>query len=74
MAPAVLEEAYQFGLSRNSHMSFAFDDAKVREKYVLSLNTLLHCVVQRSAHWDWDGGNILMLSHIFSRFNVGLNT
>lgn len=33
VAPAVLEEAHQFGLTRNSHMSFAFDDAKVREKY-----------------------------------------
>lgn len=33
VAPAVLEEAHQFGLTRNSHMSFAFDDAKVRERY-----------------------------------------
>lgn len=29
----MLQNAYQFGLTRNSHMSFAFDDAKVREKY-----------------------------------------
>uniref|UniRef100_A0A3Q3VVE3 Basement membrane-specific heparan sulfate proteoglycan core protein n=1 Tax=Mola mola TaxID=94237 RepID=A0A3Q3VVE3_MOLML len=35
VAPTVLEEAYQFGLSRNSHMTFAFDDAKVREKLIL---------------------------------------
>lgn len=33
VAPPVLENAYQFGLTRNTHMSFAFDDAKVREKY-----------------------------------------
>uniref|UniRef100_A0AAQ4RFF4 Basement membrane-specific heparan sulfate proteoglycan core protein n=1 Tax=Gasterosteus aculeatus aculeatus TaxID=481459 RepID=A0AAQ4RFF4_GASAC len=30
-APTVLDNAYQFGLTRNSHMKFAFDDAKVRE-------------------------------------------
>ncbi|KAJ0026671.1 hypothetical protein NQD34_017671 [Periophthalmus magnuspinnatus] len=29
VAPTALEQAYQFGLSRNSHMSFSFDDAKV---------------------------------------------
>uniref|UniRef100_UPI003AAF5012 laminin subunit alpha-2 n=1 Tax=Centroberyx gerrardi TaxID=166262 RepID=UPI003AAF5012 len=34
-APAVLEQAYQFGLTRNSHMSFAFDDTKVRERLIL---------------------------------------
>lgn len=32
VAPTALEKAYQFGLTRNSHMSFAFDDAKVRER------------------------------------------
>uniref|UniRef100_A0A667YT36 Laminin G domain-containing protein n=1 Tax=Myripristis murdjan TaxID=586833 RepID=A0A667YT36_9TELE len=32
---AVLEKAYQFGLTRNSHMSFAFDDTKVRERLIL---------------------------------------
>nr|XP_054604109.1 laminin subunit alpha-2 isoform X1 [Nothobranchius furzeri] len=36
-APVVLEQAHQFGLTRNSHMSFAFDDTKVREKVVLEL-------------------------------------
>uniref|UniRef100_A0A8C6UKU4 Basement membrane-specific heparan sulfate proteoglycan core protein n=1 Tax=Neogobius melanostomus TaxID=47308 RepID=A0A8C6UKU4_9GOBI len=30
-----LEQAYQFGLSRNSHMSFTFDDTKVRERLIL---------------------------------------
>ncbi|TNM94817.1 hypothetical protein fugu_017576 [Takifugu bimaculatus] len=35
VAPPVLQNAYQFGLTRNSHMSFAFDDAKVREKLIL---------------------------------------
>uniref|UniRef100_A0A8C9XXG1 Laminin subunit alpha-2 n=1 Tax=Sander lucioperca TaxID=283035 RepID=A0A8C9XXG1_SANLU len=49
VAPTVLEKAYQFGLTRNSHMSFAFDDTKVRERYVFRLNlhlfsfTLWHC-------------------------------
>ncbi|XP_075893685.1 laminin subunit alpha-2 isoform X3 [Nelusetta ayraudi] len=38
VAPAVLEEAHQFGLTRNSHMSFAFDDAKVREKLILEFD------------------------------------
>nr|XP_004550571.2 laminin subunit alpha-2 isoform X4 [Maylandia zebra] len=32
VAPAALEKAYQFGLTRNSHMSFAFDDNNVRDK------------------------------------------
>ncbi|KAK7907204.1 hypothetical protein WMY93_015816 [Mugilogobius chulae] len=32
VAPTALEQAYQFGLSRNSHMSFNFDDTKVRER------------------------------------------
>ncbi|TDH00593.1 hypothetical protein EPR50_G00190060 [Perca flavescens] len=35
VAPTVLEKAYQFGLTRNSHMSFAFDDTKVRERLIL---------------------------------------
>ncbi|XP_047244517.1 laminin subunit alpha-2 isoform X9 [Girardinichthys multiradiatus] len=35
VAPTSLEKAYQFGLNRNSHMSFAFDDTKVREKLFL---------------------------------------
>uniref|UniRef100_A0A672JPX2 Laminin G domain-containing protein n=1 Tax=Salarias fasciatus TaxID=181472 RepID=A0A672JPX2_SALFA len=35
VAPTALEKAYQFGLSRNSHMSFAFDDTKVRERLIL---------------------------------------
>uniref|UniRef100_A0A8D0CUX2 Laminin subunit alpha-2 n=1 Tax=Sander lucioperca TaxID=283035 RepID=A0A8D0CUX2_SANLU len=30
-----LQKAYQFGLTRNSHMSFAFDDTKVRERLIL---------------------------------------
>ncbi|KAM6915637.1 laminin subunit alpha-2 isoform 2-T2 [Xenentodon cancila] len=34
-APTALEKAYQFGLTRNSHMSFAFDDNKVRERLIL---------------------------------------
>ncbi|XP_030260302.1 laminin subunit alpha-2 isoform X4 [Sparus aurata] len=37
VAPTALEKAYQFGLSRNSHMTFAFDDTKVRERLVLEL-------------------------------------
>uniref|UniRef100_I3JEL5 Laminin subunit alpha-2 n=1 Tax=Oreochromis niloticus TaxID=8128 RepID=I3JEL5_ORENI len=32
VAPTALEKAYQFGLTRNSHMSFAFDDNNVRDK------------------------------------------
>ncbi|XP_029318612.1 laminin subunit alpha-2 isoform X3 [Cottoperca gobio] len=35
VAPTALEKAHQFGLTRNSHMSFAFDDAKVRERLIL---------------------------------------
>ncbi|XP_017267406.1 laminin subunit alpha-2 isoform X4 [Kryptolebias marmoratus] len=35
VAPTALEEAYQFGLTRNSHMSFAFDDTKVRKRLIL---------------------------------------
>ncbi|KAK5616507.1 hypothetical protein CRENBAI_009395 [Crenichthys baileyi] len=35
VAPTSLEKAYQFGLNRNSHMSFTFDDTKVREKLFL---------------------------------------
>ncbi|KAM4601168.1 laminin subunit alpha-2 [Polymixia lowei] len=35
LAPAVLEKAYQFGLTKNSHMTFAFDDNKVRERLIL---------------------------------------
>ncbi|XP_061742141.1 laminin subunit alpha-2 isoform X4 [Nerophis ophidion] len=35
VAPAALEKSYQFGLSKNSHMSFAFDDVKVRERLIL---------------------------------------
>ncbi|XP_069017691.1 laminin subunit alpha-2 [Embiotoca jacksoni] len=35
VAPTALERAYQFGLTRNSHMSFAFDDTKVRERLIL---------------------------------------
>lgn len=38
VAPTVLEKAYQFGLTRNSHMSFAFDDTKVRERYACRIN------------------------------------
>ncbi|XP_051908452.1 laminin subunit alpha-2 isoform X2 [Hippocampus zosterae] len=35
VAPVALDKSYQFGLGRNSHMSFTFDDAKVRERLVL---------------------------------------
>ncbi|XP_047184472.1 laminin subunit alpha-2 isoform X4 [Scophthalmus maximus] len=35
VAPTALEKAYQFGLTRNSHATFAFDDAKVRERLIL---------------------------------------
>ncbi|XP_037606030.1 laminin subunit alpha-2 isoform X9 [Sebastes umbrosus] len=35
VAPTALEKAYQFGLTRNSHMTFAFDDTKVRERLIL---------------------------------------
>lgn len=35
VAPTALEKAHQFGLTRNSHMSFAFDDTKVRERLIL---------------------------------------
>ncbi|XP_026197124.1 laminin subunit alpha-2 isoform X3 [Anabas testudineus] len=38
VAPTALEKAYQFGLTRNSHMSFAFDDAKVRERLLLEFD------------------------------------
>lgn len=37
VAPTALEMAYQFGLTRNSHMSFAFDDTKVRERFVFRM-------------------------------------
>ncbi|KAG7265691.1 hypothetical protein CRUP_031015, partial [Coryphaenoides rupestris] len=33
-SPVVLEKAYQFGLTKNSHMTFAFDDTKVKEGQV----------------------------------------
>lgn len=32
--PAVLEGGKQFGLSRNSHIAVAFDDTKVKNRYV----------------------------------------
>ncbi|XP_041661167.1 laminin subunit alpha-2 isoform X9 [Cheilinus undulatus] len=35
VASTALEKAYQFGLTKNSHMSFAFDDTKVRERLIL---------------------------------------
>ncbi|KAK5879842.1 hypothetical protein CesoFtcFv8_022921 [Champsocephalus esox] len=38
VAPAALEKAYQFGLTKNSHMSFAFEDAKVRERLILEFD------------------------------------
>lgn len=31
--PEVLELAKQFGLSRNSHMTFEFDDRKVKNRW-----------------------------------------
>uniref|UniRef100_A0A8C8DYG7 Basement membrane-specific heparan sulfate proteoglycan core protein n=1 Tax=Oryzias sinensis TaxID=183150 RepID=A0A8C8DYG7_9TELE len=34
----VIELAYQFGLTKNSHMSFSFDDAKVRERLILEFD------------------------------------
>ncbi|KAM7395151.1 hypothetical protein PAMA_006754 [Pampus argenteus] len=37
VAPTALETAHQFGLTRNSHMSFTFDDTKVRERLILEL-------------------------------------
>ncbi|NWW52357.1 LAMA2 protein, partial [Pedionomus torquatus] len=33
--PAVLEGGKQFGLSRNSHIAVAFDDTKVKNRYVV---------------------------------------
>uniref|UniRef100_A0A3P9JCB4 Laminin G domain-containing protein n=1 Tax=Oryzias latipes TaxID=8090 RepID=A0A3P9JCB4_ORYLA len=36
--PKVIEMAYQFGLTKNSHMSFSFDDAKVRERLILEFD------------------------------------
>ncbi|KAF6732239.1 Laminin subunit alpha-2, partial [Oryzias melastigma] len=36
--PKVIETAFQFGLTRNSHMSFSFDDAKVRERLILEFD------------------------------------
>ncbi|XP_028295898.1 laminin subunit alpha-2 isoform X3 [Gouania willdenowi] len=35
VAPTALEKAFQFGLTKNSHMSFSFDDTKVRERLIL---------------------------------------
>ncbi|OXB64481.1 hypothetical protein ASZ78_015965 [Callipepla squamata] len=32
--PSVLEDGKQFGLSRNSHIAIAFDDTKVKNRYV----------------------------------------
>ncbi|KAM3603056.1 uncharacterized protein V6R79_015876 [Siganus canaliculatus] len=37
VAPTALDQAYQFGLTKNSHMSFAFDDTKVRERLILEM-------------------------------------
>ncbi|NWH32294.1 LAMA2 protein, partial [Chloropsis hardwickii] len=34
--PAILEGGKQFGLSRNSHIAVAFDDTKVKNRYVVS--------------------------------------
>ncbi|XP_061125977.1 laminin subunit alpha-2 isoform X2 [Syngnathus typhle] len=42
VAPVALEKSYQFGLGRNSHMSFAFDDAKVRERLILEFELRTH--------------------------------
>ncbi|NXX79273.1 LAMA2 protein, partial [Urocolius indicus] len=33
--PAILEGGKQFGLSRNSHIAVAFDDTKVKNRYVV---------------------------------------
>uniref|UniRef100_A0A4W6BZK5 Laminin subunit alpha 2 n=1 Tax=Lates calcarifer TaxID=8187 RepID=A0A4W6BZK5_LATCA len=41
VAPTALEKAYQFGLTRNSHMSFAFDDTKVRESRTYDYSSLV---------------------------------
>uniref|UniRef100_A0AAY4BZ23 Laminin subunit alpha 2 n=1 Tax=Denticeps clupeoides TaxID=299321 RepID=A0AAY4BZ23_9TELE len=35
LAPQVLDLAKQFGLSRNSHMAFEFDDRKVKNKLII---------------------------------------
>ncbi|KAM7367692.1 hypothetical protein PAMP_013975 [Pampus punctatissimus] len=35
VAPMALEKAHQFGLTRNSHMNFTFDETKVRESLIL---------------------------------------
>jgi laminin alpha 1/2 len=37
--PALLTGSKQFGLSRNSHIAIAFDDTKVKNRYVLFCNT-----------------------------------
>ncbi|NXX55013.1 LAMA2 protein, partial [Scopus umbretta] len=33
--PAILEGGKQFGLSRNSHIAVAFDDTKVKNRYIV---------------------------------------
>ncbi|XP_065124896.1 laminin subunit alpha-2 isoform X2 [Paramisgurnus dabryanus] len=33
--PVILEQAKQFGLSRNSHMAFEFDDTKVKNRLII---------------------------------------
>uniref|UniRef100_A0AAV2K9N1 Laminin G domain-containing protein n=1 Tax=Knipowitschia caucasica TaxID=637954 RepID=A0AAV2K9N1_KNICA len=38
VVPSALDQAHQFGLSRNSHMSFSFDDTKVRERLILEFD------------------------------------
>ncbi|XP_055362116.1 laminin subunit alpha-2 isoform X2 [Betta splendens] len=38
VAPTALEAAFQFGLTRNSHMSFNFNDTKVRERLILEFD------------------------------------
>ncbi|XP_048106035.1 laminin subunit alpha-2 isoform X4 [Alosa alosa] len=37
-APGVLELAKQFGLARNSHMAFAFDDTKVKNRLIIEFD------------------------------------
>ncbi|KAM6964872.1 laminin subunit alpha-2 [Aplochiton taeniatus] len=36
--PVVLEKATQFGLTRNSHVAFSFDDTKVRERLIIEFD------------------------------------
>lgn len=44
--PALLTGAMQFGLSKNSHVAIAFDDTKVKNRYVIVYNVAYELIIK----------------------------